>query len=201
MAQGTRMGLAEATEIVGLAVASLRPGCERAEVAGSIRRRKVDVGDFEIVALPKFRLQPVDLFGERKVKVNELGEALAGPEWQIVKGGERYKQLVFRGHYKVDLYTPDPATWGVIFTLRTGSSDFAKWLVTKREKGGALPDNCYVQEGKLWRRREFGGYWIETPEEADFFREIGLRWIEPEERTKGRWWQWQKWAAQSDRPL
>jgi len=32
----------------------LAPACERIRIAGSIRRRKPDVGDIEILAIPKF---------------------------------------------------------------------------------------------------------------------------------------------------
>jgi DNA polymerase/3'-5' exonuclease PolX len=194
------MSLAKATGIANLAMESLRPGCVRVEVAGSIRRRQVDVGDIEIVAIPRFRMQSLDLFGERKVKVSELEEALAGTDWQIVKGADKFKQLIFRGQYKIDLYIqPDVGTWGVNLALRTGSRDFSKWLVTPRAKGGALPDNMYVKDAKLWRQDQWGGgYWRETPEEEDFFREIGLGWFEPEERTAGLWWQAEKYARREE---
>ncbi|MDP2873417.1 MAG: hypothetical protein Q8P31_12890, partial [Bacillota bacterium] len=33
----------------------LEPGCARIEIAGSIRRRKPDPGDIELLFIPKFR--------------------------------------------------------------------------------------------------------------------------------------------------
>ena len=104
----------------------------------------------------------------------------------MVKGGDRYKQIVVLGRYTVDLFIqPDPATWGVNFTLRTGSSDFAHWLVTPRSKGGALPLGMFVTEARLWRMTDVTP--LATPEEADFFRLIGVDWIEPRLRERGRW--------------
>jgi DNA polymerase/3'-5' exonuclease PolX len=40
----------------------LAPHCDRIEIAGSIRRQKADVGDIEIVAIPK-TVTDGDLFG------------------------------------------------------------------------------------------------------------------------------------------
>jgi hypothetical protein len=66
----------------------------------------------------------------------------------------------------------------VIFTLRTGSIHFSRRLVTPWKQGGYLPEGMHVEEGWVWQ----GSVSVETPEEADFFRAIGMRWIRLEER-------------------
>ena len=48
-----RYPLAEAEKVAGELVELLRPSCERIEIAGSIRRRKISEKDIEIVYVPK----------------------------------------------------------------------------------------------------------------------------------------------------
>lgn len=179
------MALAQAEAIAELVMFRLAPAVVRIAKAGSVRRMRPDVGDIELVIVPRYRDEPINLFETRRASV--LDDALQGEEWQVVKGGERYKQVLVLDRFKIDMWIqPDPATWGVNFALRTGSRDFATWLVTSREKGGALPAGMYVRDARLWRCPEPRP--LETPEEEDFFRAIGLEWVRPEERENGRWW-------------
>lgn len=57
----------------------MAPHCEKVEVAGSTRRRKPEIGDIEIVAVPKWVLEPnpADLFGD-PIEVNLLFRDWAG---------------------------------------------------------------------------------------------------------------------------
>ncbi len=161
--------------------------CARIEVAGSVRRGKVMCGDVELVAVPLFREEQANLFETRRVSL--VDEEIGRLGWPVLKGGERYKQLLVLGRFPVDLYLqPDPATWGVNFTLRTGSVDFAKWLVTPATCGGALPVGMKVERARLWAAGRAEP--LDTPEEVDFFRALGLPWIEPAEREEGRWGVW-----------
>lgn len=181
-----RLSLTQARGVAEYVVAKLRWGCERIEIAGSVRRAQATVGDVEIVAVPKHRVEQANLFETRRVSV--LDEEI-GKLGTVLKGGDKYKQIRVLDRYTVDLFIqPDPATWGVNLALRTGSADFSKWLVSSREIGGALPAGMTVREARVWvaGRREPE----ETPEEADFFGLLGLEWIEPRERSAGRWGVW-----------
>jgi len=133
------------------------------------------------VAIPKIE-EIRDLF-QQVIGRRSLVDECLGNRFTIVKGGEKYKQILV-GNIPCDLFLqPDPATWGVNFALRTGSADFSKWLVTWRNNGGALPNQMYVRDARLWEL----GRVIETAEERDFFEAIGLKWIEPEDRKEGLW--------------
>ena len=173
----TKMLLSEAEKRALEFVELLRPYCERVEIAGSIRRRKPDVGDIEIVAIPK----PVtDLFGSpislsTDHALNGLGWAKDG---RVVANGNKMKKVIF-DDVQLDLFivTP-PAEFGVIFAIRTGSAEFSRKLVTSKMHGGLLPSYLKVSDGAFWR----GDKKISTPEEIDVFNVIGMQYLEPEKR-------------------
>ena len=186
----TKMRYEEAFTLALSLKQRLAPYCERIEIAGSVRRRKPECGDIELVAIPK--IEPVvDLLGETVCQRSLLDQVLLD-RYSVLKGKDKYKQVLV-DDVPVDIYIqPDPATWGVNFTIRTGSADFAKWLVTSRFYGGALPGNMRVEDARIWCM----GAVLETPEEQDVFKAIGIRWIEPEERVNGFWRRTREYALQ-----
>ncbi len=188
-----------ANNLISAFTATSMPACERIEIAGSVRRGKVEVKDIELVAVP-ILVPPAPQFGDRKIFKTRLDRALYGL-WrsgliETVKDGEKYKQfwlLKDRKHLiKIDLFliTP-PAQWGVQMVLRTGPSEFSQWCVTQRAKGGALPDGYRVQDGAVWKGEEWTKFpdWsdrILMPEEKDFLDFLGIGWFEPAAR-EARW--------------
>jgi DNA polymerase/3'-5' exonuclease PolX len=187
---------AHALAIANALIERLSPACERLEIAGSVRRGKAEVGDLELVAIPRIRTVS-DLFGTPMQQQSLLDTALAGIGIRRLKDGPRYKQIVLaegiRGHdisalhaqraahqgrALVDLFITDRARWGWIFLLRTGPQEFSHWLVKPKRYGGGLPSYLHADEGALWR----GNQMIETPEERDALQVLGLPWMEPSER-------------------
>lgn len=172
-----------AQEIVG----KLRPYCHSIEIAGSLRRQRPLVGDIEIVAMPKY---PVGMFEPDYKQPSALDLFFEGNGVQLLIGGkmykkgqrERQKRFRYRG-YQVDLFLAVPENWGLIFWLRTGSAAFGKWCVKLQGWGGAMPYNMKCDDGFLWR----DGEQVNTPEEVDFFKELGLPFIPVEMRDNGRW--------------
>ena len=176
---------------------ALRPHCERIEIAGSLRRKKTEIGDIEIVAIPKFK---PPTFGDPRAGWSEVDKWLDERNHRalsIVKGlkgrGSKRKYVQFNYYtsnqslYTVDLFLqPDPATWGVNFMIRTGSSDFSRMMVTDLSKGGYKPEEFFFQDGRLWRKYIDTDRAIEclpTPEEIDVFNTLELDWVEPELRV------------------
>jgi DNA polymerase (family 10) len=173
------MLLAAAQAIADRIIADLAPYCEpgRCVVAGSVRRRKADVGDLEVVAIP--RRVTADLFGAVTVVMPEFA-ALVN-RWPAVKGlpSGRYTQRRLPEGINLDLFMATADNWGNILLLRTGPADFSKrfvadWLPAK----GYYSENGYLCHvvGGLGQR-------IAVPEEADLFRLAGIPWINPEDRT------------------
>ena len=99
----------------------------------------------------------------------------ADPHWRRkrLKGESRYLKLFLpRSGFRVDLFLADPETWGVIFAIRTGSSDFSRALVTRytRVSGG------HSRDARLCDRL---GNPLRTPEERDVFDLCKARYIAP----------------------
>ena len=150
--------------------------CERIEIAGSLRRLKPEVGDIELIAIPKFEL---DLFGQPS-SVHLLDIFDFQCVGKVLKNGSKYKQVELEEGINLDLFivTP-PAQWGVLFLIRTGSADFSHKFVTQKKFGGLLPSHLSIHDGAIWNHNEL----IPTPEEKDVFKLAGVDYIEPEKRN------------------
>lgn len=187
MAETTqRMSLTTAVGLAQNIVSRICGGCERIEVAGSIRRKKPDIGDIEIVCIPKrvglMEDSALDPILQSLVEQDKL---------RRIKNGEKMKQFdVVNAGCKLDLFIVEPETWGVQFLIRTGPADFSKRFVTQRSIGGYMPDSMCCRDGRLWHVRKWAGddpvmdsaVAIPTPEETDAFAAVGLDFIEPEKR-------------------
>lgn len=183
--------LAEASRIAEGIVELLAPACDSIVVAGSIRRRKPLVKDVEIVCTPRMvpplgelipsggLVSAIDERIERLVRLRSLlGWNLANPA-----NGPRYKRLMWGSFTKIDLFIVlPPASWGALLAIRTGPAEFSRLLVTRREHGGAMPDGLHQAQGSL--HGPAGP--LETPEEEDFFRALGLPCWLPSERSAYR---------------
>jgi DNA polymerase/3'-5' exonuclease PolX len=181
MSDGKRMSYGFAHKLAEQMVDLLSPVCARIEIAGSLRRHKETVGDIEIVLIPKPTL---DLFGNEGFGAWQITEYLEQDGFILEKNGDYFKQahlpFIASGEtVNFDIFLTTPEKWGVILTIRTGSADFSHRLVTPRNKGGLLPSNLRVKDGRIWNGDEA----LETPKEADVFNVIGLAWIEPKDRV------------------
>lgn len=177
MSEGLRTPYKSALAIAEYIVEQLRPACERIEIAGSLRRKKADVGDIELVCIPK---PAENLLGDLYISDSGIMLALTkmGISWfMFKKNGQHFKQLIFQG-ISIDLFLTTPAQWGIIFMIRTGSADFSHRMVTPRSQNGLMPSNLHVKDGLLWE----DDCCLQTPEEEDVFRIYGMNWIEPENR-------------------
>jgi DNA polymerase/3'-5' exonuclease PolX len=172
----TKIPLAVAREVANQLVEQMAPACKRIEVAGSIRRCRLEIGDIEIVAIPTVGMY--DLTDSwlssgviRHTDPRRWGSRLRSFRL-AVKGLEDDVQ--------VDLFLqPDPATWGVNMMIRTGSADFSRRMVTKRSAGGFMPDCYQVREARVWA----GARLLDTPEEEVIFHTWGMAYVVPPQRT------------------
>lgn len=147
--------------------AELEPHCERIEIAGSIRRKKAEVKDIEIVAIPK----PYDtgLFAS--------GIATVVNQWPKVKGELpcKFTQRILPEGIKLDLFFAEPENWGLILAIRTGSAEFSHQVLAVRwvQLGYKSVDGHLAANGRR----------VPIREEADLFQKLRMDWIEPEKRN------------------
>ena len=147
----------QALQIAERVKQELKPYCERIAIAGSIRRKKPEVKDIEIVAIPNDRF--------------EIG--LIINKWKKIKGNVdgKYMQRELPEGIKLDLFFANEKNWGYIFAIRTGSAEYShKVLAT-----GWLKAGYKGVDGMLTKNKQE----IEVREEEDLFKLIGVEYVEP----------------------
>lgn len=194
-----RVGLMRARAVAARLSDWLTPACKRVAVVGSVRRRRARVKDLELLIEPAAGAgQPADLFTPHAdvPTIDQRLEEAYGAGWLLPgdKNGHRLKTLRILSvagdlvdWLKVDLFIVlPPAQWGSLMAIRTGPSDYSKWLVTRRSAGGICPDSMRFTGGALIRTTASGEEVVQTPEEEDLFRALGLAWTCPWDRVAGK---------------
>ncbi len=136
-------------------------GC-RAEVAGSVRRGRTDPHDLEIVAMPIYDPQEIDLrfpgsVGALDQLIADWAETgVCALDTETRRNGPRLKRFVLGAAtglpgFVFELYIAEQKNWGNIFFIRTGDKDWSATCMSPRRKGGLLPDNLVQTGGFLWR--------------------------------------------------
>ena len=158
---------AEAYKLALEVLEQLKPYCERIEIAGSIRRKKAEVGDIEIVAIPK----PFE------IGLFQTGIASVINQWQKVKGELpcKYTQRILPSGIKLDLFFAEEGNWGSVFAIRTGSADYSHKVLAN----GWVRQGFKSEGGYLFR----DGERYEVREEKDLFKLIDIPYVPPEDRN------------------
>ena len=153
----------------------LAPVCEKIEVAGSIRRRKPQVGDIELLVIPRYvaRVDQLDreigalmIQGILGFRLNKRGSRIYGP---------KNKLLVHINGIGVDIFSTDEQCWPVALVVRTGGKETNMRIATAALRKG-------------WRFHAYGSG-FSTPDgeivcrsEREVFEVVGLPYQEPWER-------------------
>lgn len=190
-------------------VEKMAPYCERPpEIAGSLRRRRPEVGDIEIVAVPKWAPDPAAMFGEGRI--NLLYEracvlpAFGAVTWiktgtdEIVLWSIRPDGKYWRGLLALDLVSkysvlakgPDPVFLGEYVKLDLFLPRLDNFgLIYAIRTGSAEFSKALVTHAARIGMPVDGGYVtrdgepVATPEERDVFDLLGLKFIPPEARV------------------
>lgn len=164
----TKLPLAVARDVAAQLVAYLKPNCKRIAVAGSIRRCRLEIGDIEIVCIPKVELYDLtDAWLSAGVICHREPRC-----WGNRLRSFRLNVKNLEESVQVDLFLqPDPATWGVNMLLRTGSAEFSRKMVTKRSQGGFMPDHFKIYDARVW----VGAKLVETPGHVDPYQSLAER--------------------------
>jgi DNA polymerase (family X) len=170
------MELTRAREIAEDLKEKLWPGCEKLAVAGSIRRRKPDVGDIEILAIPMYdgladmldrEIQTLLFEGVLDFRLNKRGSRVYGLKNKLM--------VHVPSGTGVDIFSTDELCWPVALVVRTGGK-----VTNQRIAMAAIKQDWHLQAY---------GSGFSTPNgdevcksERDVFEFIGLPYLPPERR-------------------
>jgi len=186
----------------------LEPYCEKIYIAGSIRRKKQEVKDIELVLIPKKSMhKETNLFGEtvREYKVvhpESVKELHAIGKVEKGKVDGRYmkievKQLVESVEHLIslDLFMPRKEDFYRQLAIRTGSADYAhRYISSYWKKRGWVGINgelylmreCMQISEKEWVLKKDITNPTRPPvwqSEQEFFKWLGIQYLAPEQRN------------------
>lgn len=195
--------LNEAKTIADRCVGMLREGCDRIEIGGSIRRESHWCNDIEIVCTPKKeKLEWGKKIGENQVGFIRNYKAFVSKIGARVEKGKpdgKYVKLYLAKHtINLDLFmVRHPAQWGPIFFIRTGPADWNKFMVdycksrnVSFQSGRLLKEETTKEHLERCEREEIKPSYrcqtfvMDTPEEEDVFKALGLPYVPPEQREQ-----------------
>jgi DNA polymerase/3'-5' exonuclease PolX len=171
MSTGTKLPWQQAAEIAEQLVRELTPHVERLKTVGSIRRRKPEVGDIELLAEP--RMIEADFFGTPGPDLEPIRQMAA--RWgRVLKNGDRYIQVEILDGVHVDLFLCyAPAQWGSLLAIRTGPAELGQHAVTCMKAYGLRHVQGHIERD---------GTLVPTPTEEDFFAAARLPCLPPRQR-------------------
>lgn len=153
---------------------TLSPWCKKIEVAGSIRRARPEVGDIDLVILPKPGCEH-DIRNRIKAQTTVVSD---GHQTLIVRLSNGVQIDTWFAHHGVtDLLDPQPSNWGTLLMCRTGSRQHNIFICQKAAELGLHWDpHRGVRDGS--------GRILAAEEEKDVFLAVGLAWIPPALRER-----------------
>ena len=158
----------------------LRPFCDRIAIAGSVRRRQREVGDIELVVIPK------------KVQHSGLLEGFSTEEDLLVREVERLLLIGYFGkrgalgpskkfvrHMEsgipVDIFSTDAANWGMTLFVRTGPKEYVQAAMSRFI---SLGNYGHASGGVTLK----DGTEVTCPNEATVFKYLEAEFLPPERR-------------------
>lgn len=177
----------------------LIPFTEKLNIAGSVRRKKDEVKDIELICIPKTCEVPSGLLFENPVTIVDPAfvDALQSLG-KIIKGQPdgRYMQILLHQDIMLDLFLPDPVDYYRQFAIRTGSAKYSAIVLASAwvqngwcgsDKGLRLVTDCRsrITGGKkVWScvnpDPQLPPVWAS---EEEFFTWLNLEWVLPEQRN------------------
>lgn len=168
-------------------VAALQPHCERLIVAGSLRRKMAEVGDVEILFIPKTRTEKIDLLRTGTISLADLELERLLANGTIAKRagkngstawGDKNKLAIHRATgIPVDFFATSAACWYNYLVCRTGPA-VLNMMIAKNA----------IARGFKWHPYGTGfevvasGQHIDMDSEQAVFEIAGLPYLEPEQR-------------------
>lgn len=168
----------------------LMPDCERWEIAGSVRRGKSQVGDVEILYIPKLftgnavdllepppMLNATDIIIEKLLAQGVLGKRLNVNGHIAGWGGNNKLAVHLASGLPVDLFATTKENWWVSLVIRTGGKDTNLMLTT-----GANKQNLTLNAYGCGVTNRATGEVTKANSEQEVFALCGVPYREPKDR-------------------
>jgi len=142
--------------------------CDKIQVAGSIRRKRPEVHDIDIVLIPQAWMWNTII---QRLKNTMFADVIkAGPELVTLK----IPTSTLSETIQVDIYKARPETWGVLLLIRTGSKEHNIKLCSRAKSMGLMLSAAdgVIKDGKV----------IASRTEEEIFAALGLAYVEPKDR-------------------
>jgi DNA polymerase/3'-5' exonuclease PolX len=178
------MTLLEAQRIAEQSALLIEPYCVKVQIAGSVRRRRPQCNDVDLVAIPRLKAHR-NLLGDIELTENLLHTALIRYVQENrgkifwASGAEPKPDgvnfLLQGTKCQLDIFIATPATFATRLITRTGSKEHNVWI---SNRAATLHGHFKPQEG-IWLPKP--GL-IQPESEEAFYQALGLPFIEPEHR-------------------
>ncbi len=141
----------------------INPYIIKGEIAGSIRRKKPDVHDIDLVILPKDNFMAM-------INIKNVIKHYGAIDW----GGQKIIRVKGKGELEIDCYIATEKNFSTLLLIRTGSKEHNLKIAKEcLKKGFRLKYNLGIVDGK-------GDVIADTEEKI--FKILGLPFLKPEER-------------------
>jgi len=147
----------------------IEPCCERVSIAGSVRRRRPEPNDIDIVLIPKpFMWTQIEM----RMRA-ELGAMRGIAGTQLIRIYIPFANVPER-HVQVDFYAATEQTWGTILLIRTGSTDHNIRLCTHAKALDMMlsASRGVIEKGKV----------VASKTEEEIFKALILPYVAPGDR-------------------
>lgn len=167
---------------------ALEPSCERIIIAGSLRREKPEVGDIELVYIPRFEMRPkvgdmferenanlADLAIRRMIETGKL-ELRQNANGSVTYGDKNKLCRHSASGIPVDLFSTTENKWWNTLVVRTGPKELNQRIATIAQSHG-----CRWNVYDVGFTDKDGNIWPMGCEEA-VFKFVGIPYACPRER-------------------
>jgi len=186
MSNHQKFPASEAWQIARPLSFALQQVCERVEIAGSLRRKRPEVGDIEILFIPRitgsdfFEVTPVSLADGLINAWLDSGLIAKRPsKTGVFSWGDKNKLAVHvESKIPIDFFSTTQANWWNSLVCRTGGKD-NNLLVTNTALAKGYSFEAY---GSGFHAVNGRGERHDTTSERDVFEFIGLPYKEPQDR-------------------
>ena len=165
------MKLQEAEALAFKILQVIEPCCERVSIAGSVRRRRPEPNDIDIVLIPKpFMWNQIQTSMRAEL---DARQGIAGT--QLIRMYIPFANAPAPDrHIQVDFYAATEQTWGTILLIRTGSTDHNIRLCTHAKALDMMlsASRGVIEKGKV----------VASKTEEEIFKALILPYVAPGDR-------------------